>query len=218
VQPHLTNWLGAPLAVSNTYYATVYSLLVNGGLSLNVLDSFSAKVLQSGHSLFASSTNFSGKGTVSVNARRNLSTSRVAFTGLGSARGENLKLVATNGTLITSYKVDSNAPPVVVTFTNSIGVPPVFSVSNGVSGILLVDDVINYVTNGAYVIESHYGPADLTNPAYITNSVAGAIKTLTLSGKLKGHAFSGASAVNLDAPYQLLPVGAEPTANGLGGP
>jgi hypothetical protein len=218
VQPHLTNWLGLPLVVSNTYYGTVYSLLVDGSLSLNVLDSFSANVVQSGRSLFASATNFSGKGTVSVNARRNLSTSRVAFTGLGSARGENLRLVATNGTLITAYKVNSNAPPMVVTFTNSIGVPPIFSVSNSVSGILLVDDVINYVTNGAYVIESHYGPAALTNPAYITNTVAGAIKTLTLSGKLKGQAFSGASGVNLDAQYQLLPVGTEPAGSGLGGP
>ena len=77
---------------------------------------------------------------------------------------------------------------------------------------------MNFVANGPYVIESHYGPANLTNPAYITNTLAGAIKALSLNGKLKGQAFSGATAVNLDAQYQLLPVGIEPAGNSVGGP
>ena len=212
-QPHLTNWQGAPLVAGGTFYATVYSLFVGGNLNLAILDSFNATIIQSGRNLYALTTNLAGKGIVKVNSGKAPVTSSLTLVGAGAATGSLLKMTATNGTLITSYAVNSNAPPVVVTFTNSIGAPPIFSVSNSVSWILTLDDVVNFVTNGAWVIESHYGPADLTNPAYITNTISGAIKAVTLSGRVSGQAFSGVSGVNLDAQDQLLPVGTEPSGS-----
>jgi len=211
-QPHVTNWQGAPILLDGVFYETVYSLLVGGDLNLATLDSFTAVVVQSGRTLRATATNLTGKGTVALNGKKGLATSRLTFAGIAAEKGVTLTMTATNDALITSYAVDSNAPPAVVTFTNSIGVPPIFSVSNSVSGILVVNDVVNLVTNGSYVIESHYGTADLTNPAYLTNTLSSAIKTMTITGKLYGQAFYAAGAVNLDAAYQLLPIGTQPTA------
>jgi hypothetical protein len=210
VETHFTNWQGAPLTIANVFYATVYSLMVTGSLDVTVLDSLNSTVIQAGKHLYLAGTNYSGQGTVSVNTKTGLSTSKGTLKGIGSSRGSSLSFAATNGTLITSYDINSNTAPVVVTFTNSIGVPPVFSVSNSVSGILIINDVVNYLTNGNIVLESHYGPADLTNPIYITNSVPGALKTLTFSGKIQGQTIPASTAVNLDAQYQLLPLGTTP--------
>lgn len=209
-ETHYTNWQGAPMTLSNVFYATVYSLLVTGGLEVTVLESLSATVVQAGQRLYLAGTNCYGQGTVSAGTKQGLSTSKGILQGIGAGRGSSLGFVATNGTLIVSYDVNSNTSPVVVTFTNRIGVPPVFSVSNSVSGILIIRDVVNYVTNGNLVIESHYGAADLTNPVYTTNTIHGALNTLTFDGKIQGQTISKTGAVNLGAQYQLLPLGVTP--------
>jgi hypothetical protein len=210
VQTHVTNWLGDPVIISNQYYAAVYSLLVPGNMELNTLDAINAEVIQTPKNVYASGTNYSGNGSVSTDSHSGLVRARVNFTGQNADKGSSFQMTATNGTLITSYRVNSNAPPVVVAVQSAIGVPPVLWLTNTVSGILTNADFVNYVTNDTYVIESHYGPVDLTNPHYLTNVMQGVIKPFGLQGKIKGQSFSGGAGVNQDAPYQLLPIGVEP--------
>jgi hypothetical protein len=209
VQTHYTNWLGGDLVVDGTGYRIVYSLLVPGNMELNILDSLLANFVQAGTRVSGVATNFVGRGALAPGAHGH-TTTRVHFNGVGQSRGSMLDLIGTNGTVITSYSVNSNAPPVIVNLFSSVGVPPVISLTNTVSGILQLPDVVNYVTNGNLLIESHYGPADLTNPAYITNTAAGVITTFKLQGRIKGQGFSNAGGYNASAPYQLLPIGEEP--------
>jgi hypothetical protein len=214
IQPHITNWQGTPITLvegdATNVYAAVYSLLVDGNLNLNAVDSINAEVVQSGKDLSLVGTNFSGAGTVSYSHNGASGSATGTLFADASDRNSFLNFKAETGTLIASYTVNSNAPPVIVTITNSIGVPPVLSLTNTVSGILQIDDVVNMVTNDAVVIESHYGSVDLTNPSYITNAIPGAIKSISVSGRLSGQAVSASTAVNPDAQYQLLPVGQQP--------
>ena len=106
--------------------------------------------------------------------------------------GSKVSLAGTNGPIVASYAVSTNAPPVVVTITNLASpVGSYLSVTNPTSGVLVVPThsqtnlVISGNTTTFYIY--NYPLFYVTNSFFQSAIVPNGISSVALSGKIKGQ-------------------------------